>query len=295
MGGILINTRRYLAALRATLPFRDSEENPVLLITGSGRSGTTWIAEVLRNFLSARLVFEPLRPGTISALSNLKNRQYLRPGTSETGLYSGLQTVVNGKFRSRWTDRYNNKIVYNNRVIKEIRANLMVGWILNEFPHVRVIHIVRDPLATVTSQLKGEWEISLEKFTEQSELVDDYLHEFEDIVHSAVSPEQKGIIHWAIENYVPINQYESNKWPRGRFAVFSYSRLRDSDNEMAELLAFAKVPVESIDWGHIRAPSRVSRGKTKFTNLPDQQGQLQALRLYSDRAIEKFGLRQWIS
>ena len=87
--------------LRAILPFSDRPDNPVLVLTGSGRSGTTWLAEVFASSLGARLVFEPFRPNIVAGLTGLNNRQYLRPEDPAPEFYDGIEAILRGTIRSR--------------------------------------------------------------------------------------------------------------------------------------------------------------------------------------------------
>ena len=278
------------------LPFRDIASGDALLLSGSGRSGTTWLAEVLAGSLDARLIFEPFRPGIVSEFRGINNRQYLRPGQEAPSIRAGVERVLSGAIRSRWTDRYNHRFIYRSRVIKAIRANLLIGWMLETFPQLRVIHVIRDPLATIVSQGRGGWKIDNSKFTRQPNLMFDYLHKYDELIAAAAdTPEKNFALHWAIENHVPARQFASGRWSSDRFRIFSYEAVLNNREAMIEVLEFAGVPDKKIDWNRINKPSRVSRGKVNFETGRPKRSLTEDIVSYTDELVSAFELDDWIT
>lgn len=281
------------------MPFRDEAGGNVLLLTGSGRSGTTWLAEALTASLKARLIFEPFRPGVVAELGNLGNRQYLRPGEPAPQFQAGIERIFEGRLRSRWTDRYNDRLVYRSRVIKAIRANLMIGWMLDAFPELRVLHVIRAPLATMASQMRGNWNIDKTWLTGQADLMADYLGGYESLIDLADSPEKEVALKWAVENYVPVHQVRERRWPDTRFRIFSYDTLVNDRAQMIGFLEFAGVSAAQIDWATIERPSRVSRGRVDFGQPTDHHDRPAGFKPdivdYIARLVETFDLSEWVS
>ena len=60
-------------------------ENNPLVIAGSGRSGTTWILDVLAEANNLRPVFEPLNPYGVNEARDFGNR-YVRENANEPEL-----------------------------------------------------------------------------------------------------------------------------------------------------------------------------------------------------------------
>lgn len=219
--------------------------------------------------LRARLAFEPFRPGVVKQLQGFSRRQYIRPTATDDPRRAGVETIIRGKFRSSWSDRYNNSFSYKSRVIKEIRTNLIIGWLLETFQDIKIIHIVRDPFATIASQRIGAWPLDLAWFTSQPQLMDDHLDDFRPMLERVREPSEVAVLHWAIENYVPVVQYRSGAWSRDRYRIFSYDRLCEDDDAMLGFLAFAGVRQKDVIWSSVRKPSRVSRGRQKFGRSTD--------------------------
>ena len=73
------------------------------LIAGSGRSGTTWILDVLTQVNGMRPIFEPLHPTAVPAAASFAN-QYIDPDRKMLELKQFLDGVFNGELHSLWTD-----------------------------------------------------------------------------------------------------------------------------------------------------------------------------------------------
>lgn len=58
-----------------------------------------------------------------------------------------------GQLRSKWADRWNQSKIYHRRLIEDIRADLMLKWLYDQLPTMKIIFLMRHPCATVSSQL----------------------------------------------------------------------------------------------------------------------------------------------
>jgi hypothetical protein len=157
-----------------------------LIIAGSGRSGTTWVLDVLAEANNLRPVFEPLNPFGVSEARPFCNR-YLRENDYEPELKCFMEKIFNGKLNHIWPNtrflpsllrpsiskmsswnynytllsRYKNFLIqyyYYVRkksfrpITKFIRANLMLDWIERNFG-AKIVYIVRHPGAVVASKI----------------------------------------------------------------------------------------------------------------------------------------------
>ena len=97
-----------------------------------------------------------------------------------------------------------------NRVVKLIKANLMIEWILNQFEVQKIIYLIRNPCAVVLSQRKLGWNTNLSRYLSQSKLMEIYADQYE-LIQSAEEITEKLTIQWCIENSLLLNQIERNK------------------------------------------------------------------------------------
>ncbi len=232
----LANAGRKLArqAFEGGLADCGVDPGSTVLLVGSGRSGTTWLAEIINYRNEYRYMFEPFRRERVPMCRDFKPLQYLRPDNRDPALLQVAETILSGRIRNRWVDRHNKRLVSRRRLIKEIRTNLMLKWIHTNFPGVPIIFLLRHPCAVAYSRVLGEWDIHLEDCLSQKELVDDWLYPFKNTMEAARDAFDKQIFLWCIENYVPLQQFRS-----GEMQLVFYEHLCvDPVSEIKRLFAF---------------------------------------------------------
>jgi hypothetical protein len=261
-------------------------------LAGSPRSGTTWVAERVAAS-GLRLIFEPFHPDEVASSRDFDHRRYVRPSSTDEPLLRQAKRVVQGRIRSSWTDRYNRRVLPDRRLIKEVRANLYLGWLHAQFPWMPIVLVLRHPGAVVASQRAVDWNFSAHpaRLLDQEELVEDHLAPFAALLEGARSPVEQGVAVWAAENYVPLAQFS-----RGEIHVVCYEHLLvRPEEEYRRLLAFYGLPDSRKVLAGIGRPSGVTaRGSAVVSGgdvLRAWQDRVEA----SDRArivemLEPFGL-----
>jgi hypothetical protein len=159
-----------------------------LIIAGSGRSGTTWVLDVLAGANNLRPIFEPLNPRGVTEAQRFCNC-YVREGAYEPELRHFMERVFNGELNSLWT---NTRILPNKirpsvtqitswdysytllslykrlfvryfsylrrrscrTITKFISANLMLDWLRANF-NSRIVYVVRHPGSVAASQISA--------------------------------------------------------------------------------------------------------------------------------------------
>ena len=93
-------------------------------MSGTARSGTTWLGDLIASQIPSRILFEPFNRDLVSDIRQFHYFQYMRPGTENPAFFSFAQKVFMGEIRNRWIDHQNERIISKFRLVKEIRANL---------------------------------------------------------------------------------------------------------------------------------------------------------------------------
>lgn len=184
-----------------------------IIVAGTGRSGTTWVAKIIGSQLPCRVMFEPFHSRYVGDFRRFNYFQYMRPEAMNSELRAYCRRVFTGNVRHAWIDREVDVIFPRFRVIKEIRANLFLKWSSRQFPEVPLLFVMRHPCAVVLSRMKLAWATDgdIEPFLSQPQLIDDFLADKMDLIETAKTPEQKHAIVWCISNLVPLRQFGSGE------------------------------------------------------------------------------------
>jgi hypothetical protein len=184
-----------------------------------------------------RLIFEPFDPRRVPLVRGFRSKQYLRPEDDREEYLGPARAVLSGRVRGGWTDRFNRKTLARRRLIKDIRANLLLGWMHAHFPRTPLILLMRHPCAVVRSRLRLGWQDNLDETMDQPALLEDFLHPFEARIRAAKRPFERHLFLWCIDNYVPLQQLTRNTL----HVVFFENMLIDPNAELTSLFRFLTV------------------------------------------------------
>lgn len=230
-----------------------------IFLAGSERSGTTWISDIINHKREYRYIFEPFWPAKVDICEKFRFQQYLRPENQDRYFIEAVEAILSGRIRNRWTDRYHRRFIASKRLIKDVRANLLLKWMHGNFPEMPIILILRHPCAVARSQLKKAtyWIPDLkEEFLSQEELVQDFLNPFAEEIGKAQTAFEIHIFRWCIQYYVPLKQFK-----RGEIHLAFYENFcEEPESEIDRLFSFlGKSYDEGAVFKKLREPSPVSR------------------------------------
>jgi hypothetical protein len=258
------------------------QRSSIPVIAGSGRSGTTWVLDVLAESNGLRPVFEPLYP-RVSSVAYEYHSRYLEPSQNEPQLRDYLTRVIERRETNSFSDyrilptslrldrkKFENLSAFrkyvstlrtlqrrrtqfgpalrrDKAIVKFIRANWLLPWILNQFEATAVL-IVRHPAAVVDSQLRliEHWEpdARLARILESEHIRESYRLQLDRIGSESLSTFGRLVTVWCIENAVPVKLSKS----LGYATVF-YEDLKDnypqSWRRLADALGLTEIPEKS--------------------------------------------------
>jgi hypothetical protein len=147
--------------------------NDTIIISGAPRSGTTWLYEILANLPNYTGVYEPLLYDWFPEAEKVgfNQRQYLIPTHDDIKKYNYLLNVFRGKYftiRPEYKLSFNyiyRRLISKKLLIKFVRANRLLPWMVNNYNVKSFILLVRHPCSTIVSQIKstytGYWNPSI--------------------------------------------------------------------------------------------------------------------------------------
>jgi hypothetical protein len=225
-----------------------------ILLSSSPRSGSTWVAELINHRNGYRYLFEPMHQARVPAFRSFGDGKYLRPTDEYPEHGRPIRAVMTGKVRGRWIDQFNRRLVSRSRLIKVIRANLLLGWIARQFPRTKIVLLIRHPCAVALSIQRQGWTPRLDWFLRQPELVEDHLRPFQDELAHVTDPFQKLVASWCIEHWVAIHQLHR----RDAHCLFYEHLCREPEAEVRRLFAYLQQPFDPRVLRVVRRPSAVT-------------------------------------
>lgn len=190
--------------------FIDRNSGPQVFICGSGRSGTTWLEEVINANGKARVVFEPFHMTKGKVKQQPGPWEFVDPDDTSIEIHENLKGLFYGRYRNKWTDSWNVSrfATYDFRLYKAIRAHGLLKYISLKFPEVSQVYIMRHPLAALSSYLPRNWPPRLDYFLGQAKLCDGLLCPHVDFIRSVDGHVGKIMLRWCLENYIALSQLE---------------------------------------------------------------------------------------
>ena len=259
--------RRSLAARAAdrlgralfSRPWRESHDlTGTVLLCGSGRSGTTWIEGVINHAGDHRILFEPFHPEKVPEVAHFVNRQYLRPDADDPRYLEPARAILEGRVGGRWIDAMNRKVLVRRRVVKDIRANLLLPWIHRHFPQVPIVFLVRHPCAVASSRRKLNWGDHRSDLLGQPDLVEDWLAPHVELLESLTDPFEIHVATWCVENLVPLRGLGSE-----RMHLASYERFCcEPEAEALRLFTYLRRPATPRLMRALERPSALARSES---------------------------------
>lgn len=217
------------ADLLASMFHWNTDIQDTIVISGTPRGGTTWFMELIETLPGYKSIFEPFHRDWFPQVKrvNLSPRPYLEPDAENKHLKEYLKQVFTGQIISRNpafsvtpTTIYK-RLSATKILVKFIRANRLLPWIVNNFQVRGTYLVLRHPCATIASQLetgvRGYFipkEIPLPKeivLREASQIPqikeNDWLMKK---LRTIKTQEEVLAAIWSLDNYIPLSYLSKN-------------------------------------------------------------------------------------
>lgn len=286
-----VNNLRNNIAKRFFINTNHELKNTILL-AGTGRSGTTWVSNIINFNNEYRDIFEPFSSLYSKEWRAFNYKQYLRPDDKRESFLKAARNILTGKIKNKWVDQFNQRLICQKRIVKDIRINFLLKWINHNFNDIPIIFLIRHPCAVALSRMKLKWKTHLQTILEQEKLVNDFFMDHVETLKGYDSEFDKQIALWCIENYVPLSQFENNEI----YIMFYEKICMDPDKEFSLMFKwlgkqYHKEKITLIQ----KKPSAVSKKHsailnnenliTKWVDFVSKEQVLKAVQI-----LERFGL-----
>ncbi len=191
-----------------------AEEGPqeAVWLFGDGRSGTTWLANVINHDQRLAYYFEPIHFGDadlVGRVGGLRPTKYMSVDREAPALEGVVDEILRLRFAPRRQPPPDAK---QGVLVKDIFANLMIGWLGERWPWVKKILLVRHPFAVAASKVRLEeragWQFAAAspEVLAQYDLQSDFLGPYESLFAQELEPFEAHVLAWAVAHYVPLSQ-----------------------------------------------------------------------------------------
>lgn len=211
-----------------------------VVILGFGRSGTTWLADIISRLLGKLVLFEPLHPSVTDRSKELSYRRVIAREDS-LWLQQHILSVLERRHRKPWLMRNHVPVRIEDinpafldclwqecTVVgfKEIRLNLLIPWLVQQ-DFGSIVFVIRDPRAVVASILNrpnfwefgwpGTYDLFVSNVLDEPALAHHPVQRHADFARSARLDVERIAILWALSHAIAIADCEKYGIPIIRY------------------------------------------------------------------------------
>lgn len=245
-----------------------------ILILGHGRSGTTWVGNVLATGRRVLYTFEPGSPTANQPFSNWF--AYARPGQASPTLQQAFDPAFQGlPGRRNWQRAFIHRLIPGYQLIIKDVAGLMAAEWLQERYRPAMLLVIRHPCPTILSELAQGTDPLKSKATllAQSQLFEDHLQPYRPVIEAATTPHEILAALWA-----------------ARYRVIANALPRHPDWKIVYYERLCEEPVAAFHqlFSHFRLP-----WSDRNANFIWQSSTTTAPGLYSGKRVSRHQLDKW--
>lgn len=233
-----------------------------LIIVGSARSGTSWLAETIAAQHRYRLLFEPEHEFN-TELGKLICDKDLNQKNITPQAENYFKKIFANRVNNDWIAQCSNRkykrhlwpLLPKRIIVKFVRANLAAHY-MNEHFQIPLIHLLRNPYDVLHSQqrVKFQWLFDLSHFQQQEELMELVKSKFNfDLKENLKYTELEILcIRWCLENVIPLQVKSAYSF---KAKIVRHEDLRNDINLFLDLCNYFDLePISNLPEKY-RAPS----------------------------------------
>ena len=277
-----------------------------ILVTGTHRSGTTWVGRTVSQSPNVELVYEPFNLETTRYNFDYKFDHW----------FEHVPTSKNYKVIENEFDRYipNNFIQYPVKICREsgfswktplifakylaLSANrpryllkdpialLSAGWLYERY-NLKVVCMIRNPLAFAGSLKKQGWDFDFNNFLQQEELMKSWLSGFKDEiekVHADGDFIDRISLLWNILNYVILDYQEKyQEW----FFIKHETLAREPIKNFKKMFDYLCLPFDDEIEQYIRTYTSSKNPGEAMSNKYQPRDAEKAINAWKNRLTDK--------
>lgn len=239
---VIPTSTRLAAAFNALpLPRASIDTRNTILLTGTPRSGTTWVGQILAAADGFALVNEPLglkMPGVERA--GFSWATHWEPDDERPAGEAVLRRYFTGRGMTVKLLMRNQLGAFVNRglIVKEVKANRLLPWIVRRFTLRGIIHLVRHPCAVVSSQM-GHFPVRDPCVADNFRYLEQRMPHLLDWAKSLRGEWQERALTWSLDQLVPLGVPEPRPW----ITLHYETLVLEGERELERIFTQLELPV----------------------------------------------------
>jgi len=233
---------------------RGFDRRRTIVIFGSIRSGSTWLAEIISSLDGHLQIFEPL---------HYKYVPYVKKHISEWDKFvakdeewpegvSIFNEILSGRVINAWimSQATLMKVLTAKRlVVKIVRGNLLLEWFTNNIAIMTPVLVMRHPCAVIASQINKGWPLGKNVLLGNSYF--DLHPEIRKSCSHLSKPEELAALAWCLRYHAPL--MVKKPYP---FVLVCYENLvRNGEQELKKIFDAWDMPVDKNALSQLTVPS----------------------------------------
>ena len=186
-------------------------------------------------------MFEPFHPKKVNGAKEFRENMFVDADSKNPALKRYMASVFNGSLTNSWIDKELLSDSYEGLLVKDVFANLHAKWSVLQFPFVKPILLVRNPLSVAASKYvtkRWNWPSSPEIFLNDKALMATHLKGLGEVILKVAQRNdyiEKQILNWCV-----IHKVISKQFTLDEIHIICYEQvLEDPQREIGEALAFS--------------------------------------------------------
>jgi len=233
---------------------RGFDSSKTLVIFGSIRSGSTWLAEIISSLDDHLQIFEPLHPDYVPCAKKHMPEQnkYVPVDEAWPAGVSVFNKILSGRVINAWIMSQASllKVLTAKRlVVKIVRGNLLLEWFANNVAVLPPALVIRHPCAVIASHINKGWPPGKNIL-----LNNPYLDRHPEIRKNCKhlsQPEELAALAWCLRYHAPL--MAKKPYP---FVLVCYENLvRNGEQELKKLFDAWQMPLDQKAVSQLTIPS----------------------------------------
>jgi len=244
----------------------NTDISDTIVVVGSPRSGTTWLMNILSEISGYSTIFEPMHYRWFPETRDIGfyGHPYIPADQDWPKMEEYLSKVLKGQVSSyelhvRFRAKNNLKFLLKDLlkrvtsdkvVVKFVRANRLLPWMVKKFPDCTYIYIIRHPCAVISSQIKNKissYLVSRSNPYDYLRVQGDVPKEliFDEVQHIPIlekniikklklkvnSLEETLALIWSLDNWIPLSHPKPMPW----YTVIYENLINDWEGEITRI------------------------------------------------------------